>query len=122
MWRTAALSTIGVFVLGSAGVFAAVSGDAWPFDDRQFPATAVWALNGAVGAWLVEHGDFAAPGNPAGNDPDLEQSGLTPKELAEVQRILETDPRFKDRAFLNRGVNTAWRWSPLPPSTAPKRG
>jgi hypothetical protein len=87
----------------STAIWAAVSTDHWPFDDRRQPATAVYEVNGAIGKWLTEHGEVtpnmcSLPPAASGTAP---KRGFTPDELAEVQRALHTDPRYRDRVFMS---------------------
>lgn len=86
----AALSAVSLF-------WALVTTGHWPLDDRTQPATAVYALNDALGRWLFDHGG-AIPhggGGPVMAAPAAE--GLTAAEIEAVQRTLGTDPRFRDR-------------------------
>ena len=105
-WIAVALGT----TLATTGLaWALVTTGSWPLDDRKQPASAVYALNGAVGQWLLEHGEptladgaagrreaggAARAGSPA---PDPASGGLTAAELAAAQQALRTDPRFRDR-------------------------
>jgi len=74
----------------------------WPLDERVQPAAAFYALNGALGRWLLDHGGetpegtargSAGPGGSGASGP----AGLTPAELHAVQETLRTDPQFRDR-------------------------
>ena len=55
--RLVILSLLVAPPLGAAALWALVSTDRWPLDDRREPALTVWRLNGAVGRWLAEHGE-----------------------------------------------------------------
>lgn len=69
----------------------------WPLDDRRLPASAFYALNGAMGQWLVDHGEATgARSASAGQVPE----GLTAAELAAAREALRSDPRFRGRAAL----------------------
>jgi len=95
------------WIAGALGATLAVTGVAWalvttgnwPLDDRQQPAAALYALNGALGQWLLEHGETipAAGASGRGEAPVPAPSGLTPAELAAAQQALRTDPRFRGR-------------------------
>lgn len=44
--------------LAAAGLaWGLVTTGSWPLDDREQPAAAFYALNGALGRWLVDHGE-----------------------------------------------------------------
>ncbi|HET6922667.1 MAG TPA: hypothetical protein VFI16_05925 [Anaeromyxobacteraceae bacterium] len=103
----------------AAGVlaWALVTTGSWPLDDRKQPASAVYALNGALGRWLVDHGEpiqagadrreaggAARAGGPA---PDPASGGLTAAELAAAQQALRTDPRFRDRFPFRKDLTAA---------------
>jgi hypothetical protein len=88
----------------------------WPLDDRRPPASAFYALNGALGHWLVEHGEAtdagsasASAGREAASDEAARRGGpaagqvpegLTAPELAAARESLRSDPRFRGRAAL----------------------
>jgi hypothetical protein len=81
-----------------AATWLLVSNDWWPLDDRNFPATAVWAFNGAVGTWFAMHGER----EPEAPPPKMIE-GFSEAEWAQIQKTLRNDPRFRERAFLFRG-------------------
>lgn len=102
----------------------------WPLDDRRQPALALYAANGALGQWLVDHGQPLEPGGTgalgqaggaAGDQarrggPTAAQlpEGLTAAELAAARESLRSDPRFRGRAALFK--------SGVPGSGGPGRG
>jgi hypothetical protein len=105
-WIAVALGT----TLATTGLaWALVTTGSWPLDDRKQPASAVYALNGALGQWLLDHGEPITAENTVdrreaggaaragGSAPDPASGGLTPAELAAAQQALRTDPRFRDR-------------------------
>jgi hypothetical protein len=100
---------LGAMLATTGLAWALVTTGSWPLDDRKQPASAVYALNGALGQWLLDHGEpitadgaagrreaggAARAGSPA---PDPASGGLTAAELAAAQQALRTDPRFRDR-------------------------
>ncbi len=116
-------------MLSTGGLaWALVTTGNWPLDDRIQPASAVYALNGALGEWLVDHvepipadgaagrreaGGAATAGPPdergsrGGPAPDPASGGLTPAELAAAQQALRTDPRFRDRFPFRKDLTAA---------------
>lgn len=103
-------------MLAAAGLgWALVTTGNWPLDDRKQPASAFYALNGALGRWLMDHcasipaegvadrreagaraGQLDERGARGGPAPGP-SGGLTAAELAAAQQTLRTDPRFRDR-------------------------
>lgn len=104
MLRVLGRLALSLAVLGPApAVWAAVSTDHWPFDDHRQPATSVYQFNRALGRWLSAHGE-GPPDECGGPVPPDQKKGFTREEMAEVQRTLRTDPRFKDRVFVTGSV------------------
>ena len=97
---------LGTALAATALAWALVTTGHWPLDDRKQPATGLYALNGALGQWLLDHGGDvplapgrlasaeASGGSGSGGGP---AGGLTPSELAAAQQALRVDPRFRDR-------------------------
>ncbi len=93
---------LGIALAATALAWALVTTGHWPLDDRTQPATGLYALNGGLGRWLLDHGgevppDQGRPTAPAGTTAEAGGGGLTPSELAAVQQALRADPRFRDR-------------------------
>ncbi len=111
--------SLGAMLATGGLAWALVTTGSWPLDDRMQPASAVYALNGALGQWLVEHGepipaDGAAGRREAGGAarargpaPDPASGGLTAAELAAAQQALRTDPRFRDRFPFRKDLTAA---------------
>jgi hypothetical protein len=109
---------LGTAVAATSLAWVLVTTGHWPLDDRKQPATGLYALNGALGQWLLDHGGEApqGPGWPARppGDPGsggAASGGLTPSELAVAQEALRTDPQFRGR----------YRFTPAP-AGGPGRG
>ena len=104
--RWAAIALGALFAM-AALAWALVSTGHWPLDDRKQPAAVLYALNGALGRWLVDHGepgaaapgiDLRARGGTAGDQPGAPPlGGLTAEEQARVRQTLWTDPRLRSR-------------------------
>jgi hypothetical protein len=98
--RWAAIA-LGGFVALAVLSWALVTTGHWPLDDRKPPARAIYAINEAVGQWLVDHAepgaalgiDLRAGGRPPPGPPP----GLSPSELAAAQEALRTEPKFSGR-------------------------
>ncbi len=91
---------LGAAAAAAGLAWALVTTGHWPLDDRRQPATAVYALNGALGQWLFDHGGAVAPGTgapPRGAEARASPEGLSAAELESVQRTLRADPRFSGR-------------------------
>lgn len=106
--RWAALG-LGIALATSALAWALVTTGHWPLDDRGGAAAAVYALNGALGRWLLDHGGegpaaAGGPGQPGAPAP----VAFTAAELEEAQRTLRTDPKFRGR----------YRFTPVPAATS----
>ncbi|HEY6105597.1 MAG TPA: hypothetical protein VIV59_06425, partial [Anaeromyxobacteraceae bacterium] len=106
--------------LATAGLaWALVTTGLWPLDDRKQPASALYALNGTLGQWLLDHGEPIPVQGSAGrrevggaaragsSAPDLASAGLTAAELAAAQQDLRTDPRFRDRFPFRKDLTAA---------------
>jgi hypothetical protein len=89
-----------LLLLGAGAAWYAISTDRWLWDDRSEPARSVWALNDKLGRFLYEHGQDT-PEEIAAARPRRED--LTAQEKTEVKKVLESDPRFKDRNFEHAG-------------------
>jgi hypothetical protein len=122
-WIAGLLGTM----LATAGLaWALVTTGNWPLDDQKQPAMAIYALNGALGQWLVERGEpipaagtadrreaggaatsgpFHERGSRASPAPAPAPDGLTAAELAAAREVLRTDPRFRGRVFTRTGIN-----------------
>ncbi len=124
-WIAVALGT----TLATAGLaWALVTTGNWPLDDRKQPAPAFYALNAALGGWLLDHGEpipaegtagrreaggasragpLDAPGSRGSPAPVPASGGLTVTELAAAQETLRTDPQLRGRFPFRTGPTAA---------------
>ena len=116
-WTAVALVTT---IAAAAIVWALVTTGHWPLDDRAQPAAAFYALNGALGRWLLDHGGevpaapdrAGVPGAPGSRGDLAAPAGLTPAEVLAAQQALRADSRFRDR----------YRFTPAPAGGSAGRG
>ncbi|HEU4385552.1 MAG TPA: hypothetical protein VFR85_18855 [Anaeromyxobacteraceae bacterium] len=102
---------LGAALAASGLAWALVTTGHWPLDDRREPAPAFYAMNGALGQWLLDHGREVPQGAAGARAPGARggaAAGLTPAELEAVERTLRTDPRYRDRH----------RFTPVPAATS----
>ena len=71
------------------GLWAVVTTDHWPLDDKKLPATAVWKVNRLIGKWLADH---AEPAVPCFEAPSVGPEPLTAAELAQVKKQIAAMP------------------------------
>ncbi len=110
-WIAGFLGTI----LATAGLaWALVTTGTWPLDDRRQPAMAVYALNGALGRWLVDHGESVPAQGTAGRREPGGAGTPGPTQEHGSRGIPAPAPASQGLASAGAAVQETLRTDPLP--------